>query len=1173
MKALPLFRRFLLVVFLISASIFVPQAQRVIAAGVWYVSPTGSDSNNCSAIATPCKTVNGAISKAAASDTIYITEGVFTGTGDQVVLLDESLILSGGWNSAFDIQNGVSTIDGQNERRGITVNSGVSAAIERFVIQNGYAVCNNCAANGGGIENGGTLTLSSSSLSQNSAPDYGGGINNTGSLLINSTTFRGNRGAGSGIANWGALTLNNSAVVGNFSNPAAEGYAGIFNQWGAALNLNSTTISGNMGRGLSIQSGTINLNNVTITGNEGGIRNYNGDLTLQNTIVAGNTQYALFDCEGALNSLGYNILGEECNPTPGPGDQLDTDPVLGALIGLPGKPPYNILLPGSPAIDAGNPTGCTGSDGLLTFDQRGAPRQGRCDIGAYEATTPGAAAFVLTQGGSPQSAPPGQFFRKLLLASILDSLGTPIPGQSVTFSAPSSGASGVFLASSTSTATLPTGDDGIASADFQANNTSGSYTVNASAVGVAAPAQFALTNSGWYVAPGGNDSNPCTSPAAPCATLQGVVDHGNFVPGGTILAAEGVYTGSGIQVLLLTIDAYLSGGWDNTFDHPGGMSVIDGQNARRGLTVETGVTAVLERFILQNGSGEYPGGGGITTRGSLTLNQCLVQNNSAYQGAGIRNSGWLVVNDSTLDHNITENAGMVDGYGGALYHFGPSAVLNNVTISRNTASYGSGGIRNEGGTVTLSSVTSSENIGGISGGGTTRLKNSLLSNAGYDCENTTLLSGGYNLIAHDHCAFAPATGDQVNVNPKLGTFEGQPGFYPLLRRSPAVNAGNPSGCADHNGALLTQDQRGKPRAGVCDIGAYEAQPLLFSEKKVNPDSAEREETVEYSIVLINEISAVGQAAITDKLPEGISYITGSLHATTGSYAYGDGSITWTGAVTTTEIVTITFGATVNANAGYGITVVNSALISSTHEIFARSAAFDVPPMRVFLPACLQKDCPGPLYADDFSNPSSGWPVSDDGNVGYGYLAGEYRILVRDKYWAAAARPGFQASNFSVSVDIRNENVTYGSYGLAFGISQDWSSFYSLEIYQNGYYGIYRYDPGGVVTLAEGYSPAIKLGFETNNIEIMRNEANINAYANGQLLASAIDSSYLGARYLGLVVMSYDEPNVDIRFDNFVVTTPGCAGAGFSLSGGNITFTQPKDLYLLSKTWRHNYLAK
>jgi hypothetical protein len=44
----------------------------------------------------------------------------------------------------------------------------------------------------------------------------------------------------------------------------------------------------------------------------------------------------------------------------------------------------------------------------------------------------------------------------------------------------------------------------------------------------------------------------------------------------------------------------------------------------------------------------------------------------------------------------------------------------------------------------------------------------------------------------------------------------------------AIDAGNPSGCKDSSGHLLTTDQRGMPRhdpedTGGCDMGAYEKQ--------------------------------------------------------------------------------------------------------------------------------------------------------------------------------------------------------------------------------------------------------------------------------------------------------------------------------------------------------------
>ena len=70
-----------------------------------------------------------------------------------------------------------------------------------------------------------------------------------------------------------------------------------------------------------------------------------------------------------------------------------------------------------------------------------------------------------------------------------------------------------------------------------------------------------------------------------------------------------------------------------------------------------------------------------------------------------------------------------------------------------------------------------------------------------------------------------------NTDPKLGKLGSHGGptqTTPLLKGSPAIDAGNPSGCTDDKGNLLKTDQRGWPRpgkydTGACDIGAFERQ--------------------------------------------------------------------------------------------------------------------------------------------------------------------------------------------------------------------------------------------------------------------------------------------------------------------------------------------------------------
>ena len=108
---------------------------------------------------------------------------------------------------------------------------------------------------------------------------------------------------------------------------------------------------------------------------------------LQNSIVANN---AGGNCSGAVTSHGYNLSSDGTCDFDRAGDLNDTDPKLGRLRNNGGPTKTLALLPGSPAIDSGDPSGCTDNKGhLLKTDQRGKPRPdkedaGGCDRGAYE---------------------------------------------------------------------------------------------------------------------------------------------------------------------------------------------------------------------------------------------------------------------------------------------------------------------------------------------------------------------------------------------------------------------------------------------------------------------------------------------------------------------------------------------------------------------------------------------------------------------------------------------------------------------------------------------------------------------------------------------------------------------------------------------------------------------
>ena len=134
--------------------------------------------------------------------------------------------------------------------------------------------------------------------------------------------------------------------------------------------------------------------NSTISGNSagsgGGIYHLLFNLEISNTILnAGASGENIFNNGGTIMSHGYNISSDDGGGyLNGPGDQIKTDPLLGPLQDNGGPTLTQALLPGSSAIDAGDPNFTPPP----FYDQRGCPFlrvfSGRVDVGSFEAQPP-----------------------------------------------------------------------------------------------------------------------------------------------------------------------------------------------------------------------------------------------------------------------------------------------------------------------------------------------------------------------------------------------------------------------------------------------------------------------------------------------------------------------------------------------------------------------------------------------------------------------------------------------------------------------------------------------------------------------------------------------------------------------------------------------------------------
>jgi hypothetical protein len=317
-------------------------------------------------------------------------------------------------------------------------NPGETVIISGLTIRNGHAVTGN---DGGGILNvDATLTVIGCTLSGNSGNGVfsaGGGIANEAGEFTNATLTVTNctvgdnsAGFGGGISNSSGaggvtLTVTNSTISGNSSILSCGdggGGGGIFSGagkiGGATVTVSNSIISGNSadcgggvvsGAGFTVSNSTISGNSATTTC--GGIENF-GDLTVTNSTISDNTAVnpggaiynsfmaniantvlnagasggTIFNVPGfTFTSLGYNLASDDGGGVlTGPGDQINTDPMLGPLQDNGGPTFTHALLPGSPAIDAGDPSFTPPP----LYDQRGSPFHrvfdGHIDIGSFE---------------------------------------------------------------------------------------------------------------------------------------------------------------------------------------------------------------------------------------------------------------------------------------------------------------------------------------------------------------------------------------------------------------------------------------------------------------------------------------------------------------------------------------------------------------------------------------------------------------------------------------------------------------------------------------------------------------------------------------------------------------------------------------------------------------------
>ncbi|MEP7357032.1 MAG: FG-GAP-like repeat-containing protein [Anaerolineales bacterium] len=149
-----------------------------------------------------------------------------------------------------------------------------------------------------------------------------------------------------------------------------------------------------------------------------------------------------------------------------------------------------------------------------------------------------------------------------------------------------------------------------------------------------------------------------------------------------------------------------------------------------------------------------------------------------------------------------------------------------------------------------------------------------------------------------------------------------------------------------NANLLWATGRGSnQRTGSVALGS-----LAGSSKSVNDVQPAPGDTLTYTVRLVNPGPLLPSVRVTDTLPLSATLVGGSITATSGIWGAGGGTLTWSGAVTPSVGVTITYQMIISAGIVLPTPILNTALLDDGEgHILQRVAAAFVNGLETLLP--------------------------------------------------------------------------------------------------------------------------------------------------------------------------------------------------------------------------------
>lgn len=179
-----------------------------------------------------------------------------------------------------------------------------------------------------------------------------------------------------------------------------------------------------------------------------------------------------------------------------------------------------------------------------------------------------------------------------------------------------------------------------------------------------------------------------------------------------------------------------------------------------------------------------------------------------------------------------------------------------------------------------------------------------------------------------------------------------------------------------------------------------------------------------------------------------------------------------------------------------------------------------------------------LFADDFTDPNSGWPAFQNAQGSYGYLQDGYQIMVNEIDTVLWAKTNRMDDSVNIFVDATPViDGAGGFYGLLCRIQDD-RNFYYFVIQSNGEYTLGKFKNGEFSPFFNWmYSDAIKQGTRTNRLQAECADTTLRFFVNDVLLGEVTDADF-GSGFSGLIAATLEFQEFAARFNNFLITGTG-----------------------------------